>query len=99
MLQYGKDFLEQFTAVRAHPKNGAFITSCICHGCPWADATALSIDDKSVYQHYAAWMAGNTTGAASIHVDTRTPNGDGAITHPQCKRFPGDLQAATVESV
>ena len=70
--------------LQADPKNGAFITSCICHSCPWSDATALSIDDKSVYQHYAAWMAGQTTGGDSIHIDSRGPNGDGAIDHPQC---------------
>ena len=88
VLQYGKDFLKQFQAVTADPKNGAFITSCICHGCPWPEATALNIDDKSVYEHYAAWMAGNTTGAASIHVDPRTPNGGGAIKHKACQAFP-----------
>jgi len=88
VLQYGNDFLGQFKAVQADSKNGAFITSCICHGCPWFEATTLNIDDKSVTQHYAAWMAGSTTGAASIHVDDRLPNGDGAIKHPQCAAFP-----------
>lgn len=88
VLQYGKDFITQLGAVRAQSRNGAFITSCICHGCPWGDPDTLKIDDKSVYQHYAAWMAGNTTGAASIHVDTRLPNGGGKIDHPQCKKFP-----------
>ena len=54
MLKYGKDFLADFTPVRAEDKNGAFITSCICHGCPWTSPTALNIDGKSVHQHYAA---------------------------------------------
>ena len=88
VLQYGLDFMAQLKAVQADEKNGAFITSCICHGCPWSDPTALSIDEKSVYQHYAAWMAGATTGAASIHVDTRHPNGGGAITDKHCSPFP-----------
>merc|ERR1711988_1414458 len=35
VLQYGEDFLDQFKPVQSEPKNGAMITSCICHGCPW----------------------------------------------------------------
>lgn len=89
VLKYGKDFLADFTPVRAEDKNGAFITSCICHGCPWTSPTALNIDGKSVYQHYAAWMAGNTTGAASFHIDPRTPNGAGTINNTQCAIFGG----------
>jgi len=52
------------------------ITSCICHGCPWND---LVLDNKTSYEHYAAWFAGSTTGAASMHIDTRLPNGDGKL--------------------
>jgi hypothetical protein len=74
VLAYGTDFMTDFASVTAASKNGAFITSCICHGCPWPNATALSIDGKSVYNHYADWMAGRTTGKDSIHIDTRTPN-------------------------
>ena len=88
VLAYGDDFLRQFNAVEMDEKNGAFITSCICHACPWSDATALNIDSLSVHQHYAAWMAGKTSGKDSIHVDTRLPNGGGAITHPMCFAFP-----------
>ncbi len=84
MLDYGVDFLAQLDALRADPKNGAFITSCICHGCPWSDPAALNIDNKSVYQHYAAWAAGETSGADSIHIDTRGPNGDNQITSKSC---------------
>jgi hypothetical protein len=91
VIQYGKDFMSQFAAVQASPKNGAFITSCICHGCPWHNSTALSIDDLTVDQHYAAWMTGKTTGAASIHIDTRLPNGGGAITDRMCSSFPNQL--------
>jgi len=85
VIQYGKDFMQQFAPVAASPKNGAFITSCICHGCPWPQ---LSLEGKTTYQHYAAWMAGNTTGTASIHIDTRLPNGGGEITFAQCAKFP-----------
>lgn len=91
VLQYGRDFLAQFKAVQADSKNGAFITSCICHGCPWFDPTALKIDDKSVVQHYAAWLAGNTTGSASIHIDPRLPNGGGAIKNKMCASFPSTM--------
>ena len=90
VLQYGEDFMNQFAPVRKDAKNGAFITSCICHGCPWGNASALSIDEKSVYQHFAAWMAGETTGEASIHIDTRGPNGDGAIHNAHCNPFGGN---------
>ena len=35
ILQYGIDFLAALLPVIASaPKNGAFITSCVCHGCP-----------------------------------------------------------------
>merc|ERR1712019_124973 len=85
VIQYGLDFMQQFAPVAASPKNGAFITSCICHGCPWPQ---LTLEGKTSYQHYAAWMAGNTTGAASIHVDKRLPNGGGELTFAQCAKFP-----------
>eukprot|EP00912_Choanoflagellata_sp_UC4_P000010 UC4_evm4s7 len=86
VLQYGKDFLEQFTPVTKQAKNGAMITSCICHGCPWAD---LKVENKTSYQHYGAWLAGKTSGPASIHVDpSPTPNGGGSIKNLSCKPFP-----------
>lgn len=85
VLQYGKDFMKDFGPVAASGRNGAMITSCICHGCPWPD---LSLRNKTTYQHYAAWMAGETTGDASIHIDTRGPNGDGTIKNPRCSPFP-----------
>jgi hypothetical protein len=87
VLQYGKDFLTQFSPVQTESKNGAMITSCICHGCNWAALTTGS-DNKTSYQHYADWYYGRTSGAASIHIDTRSPNGGGAITDPHCKPFP-----------
>ena len=59
--------------------------SCICHGCPWP---ALVLDGKNSYQHYAAWFVGNDTGKDAFHIDVRGPNGDGALTDPQCKPFP-----------
>merc|ERR1712039_221854 len=85
VIQYGKDFMRQFRPVMKSAKNGAFITSCICHGCPWP---TLTLEGKTTYQHYAAWMDGNTTGATSIHIDTRLPNGGGEITDPSCQKFP-----------
>merc|ERR1719267_70213 len=35
VIHYGTDFMRQFEPVTKATKNGAFITSCICHGCPW----------------------------------------------------------------
>lgn len=85
VLQYGKDFMTQFAPVQQEPKNGAMITSCICHGCPWS---TLVLNNMTSYQHYGRWYNGLTTGAGSIHIDTRTPNGGGAITDPKCAKFP-----------
>jgi len=86
VLQYGKDFLAQFAPVQKESQNGAMITSCICHGCQWAET---SLENRTSYQHYAAWHAGNDTGAAAIHIDTRGPNGDGALDKGYgCMPFP-----------
>jgi len=81
VLQYGKDFLTQFSPVQGEPKHGAMITSCICHGCPWG---SLKLDGKNSYQHYADWYYGKTSGATAIHIDTRNPNGDGTIKLRKC---------------
>ena len=90
VIQYGKDFLAQLAPVYTggEAKNGGMITSCICHGCPWA---WLELKGKTSYQHYADWMAGRTTGSASMHIDSRLPNGGGTLTgktFAQCKAFP-----------
>ena len=91
VLQYGKDFMAQFAAVQSQSKNGAFITSCICHGCYFP---ALKLHNKTAYQHYADWYYGKTTGAGSIHIDTRTPNGDNTITDMgRCSKWPGNPSA------
>ena len=52
---------------------------------------ALVLDGKNSYQHYADWFYGHTTGAASMHIDPRLPNGGGALNGSafrQCKTFP-----------
>ena len=85
VVQYGVDFLAQFAPVRANPKNGAMITSCICHGCPWPQ---LELQGKTTYQHYADWVHGTTKGADAIHIDSRLPNGGGEIKLRQCTPFP-----------
>jgi len=46
------------------------------------------LENKTSYQHYAAWMAGETSGAAAITIDPRLPNGGGAIKDKNCKAFP-----------
>lgn len=85
VIQYGEDFMEQFKPVQSESQNGAMITSCICHGCPWAQ---LELEGKTSYQHYADWYYGKTSGSAAIHIDTRHPNGDGSMTYSQCSAFP-----------
>lgn len=90
VLQYGKDFLVQFAPVQQEPRNGAFITSCICHGCGWQD---LALDGKTAYAHFGEWLAGKA--AESIHIDTRGPNGDGKITRG-CAAFLPSQEAVLV---
>eukprot|EP00041_Stephanoeca_diplocostata_P011445 m.189921 g.189921 ORF g.189921 m.189921 type:complete len:414 (+) comp18538_c0_seq5:231-1472(+) len=85
VLQYGEDFLKQFAPVPTEGKNGAMITSCICHGCPWS---SLKLANKTSYEHYADWRYGRTKGPDATHVDPRLPNGGGAIADPACKTFP-----------
>jgi hypothetical protein len=85
VIQYGNDFLEQLKPVQTEPQNGAMITSCICHGCPWDQ---FSLEGKTSYQHYADWYYGKTSGSAAIHIDSRLPNGDGSFDFQQCKAFP-----------
>ena len=90
VLQYGVDFMAQLAPayIGGETQNGGMITSCICHGCPWP---ALELEGKSSFQHYAAWYAGNTTGAASMHIDTRLPNGNGVLAggaFKGCATFP-----------
>ena len=75
-------------------KNGGMITSCICHGCPWQ---ALVLNGKTSYQHYADWFYGKTSGAASMHIDPRTPNGDGTLSggaFSSCAYFPNTARNA-----
>ena len=53
VLEYGKEFVRDFAPVEASRKNGAFITSCICHGCPWAgDTLAVGSSSPSPYEAY-----------------------------------------------
>jgi hypothetical protein len=75
-LQYGTSFLSALAPVLAEPRNGVFISSCICHSCDW---TKLTIDNKSAYGHFSDWYSGRTTESSARFVDTRGPNGDGAL--------------------
>jgi hypothetical protein len=85
IVQYGADFLSDLKPVIAStPKNGGFITSCICHGCPWS---TLTLDNATSYQHYARWHRGQD--GSSMHIDSRPPNGGGALaSDPLCMSFP-----------
>jgi hypothetical protein len=89
VIAYGADFMQQFQPVAAEQRNGAFITSCICHGCPWS---TLALNGLTSLQHYAHWHAGTIVHPQSIAVDQRGPNGDGAITDKLCLPFPKQVQ-------
>ena len=89
ILQYGTDFLTDFQpVVQENDKNGAFITSCICHGCPWNDPDALTFNTLNPYQAYANWYTGKTQGMDNFHVDPRLPNGGGMINSSKCFAYP-----------
>jgi hypothetical protein len=89
VVKYGASFLQQFAPLQAVERHGGFITTCICHACHWS---TLVLQGKTAFEHYAAWYQGKTTGAASMHVDTRMPNGNGTITDSQCSKFPVALK-------
>ena len=80
VLQYGADWLAAFPrqALLAGG-HGAFVTSCVCHGCPWATLTAGAGANLTAWQAVAAWYSGETVGDANLHIDARGPNGDGSI--------------------
>jgi hypothetical protein len=85
IVQYGADFISDLKPVIAStPKNGGFITSCICHACNW---TSLVLDNATSHQHYARWHRGED--GSSMHIDSRPPNGGGALaSDPLCMSFP-----------
>lgn len=85
VLQYGVDFLADWEpVVPTSGRNGAFITTCICHACNW---TSFMQEGKNAYGHYAGWRHGVTHGNASLHVDMRPPNGGGVMAGPHCAAF------------
>lgn len=88
ILQYGVDFMKQFESVASENQNGAFITSCICHGCPW-NSLKLGSQNLTSMEHYSRWNKG-LAGWNSIHVDFSLPNGAGKLqggVYKQCKTF------------
>lgn len=82
VIAYGQDFDKQFQVVTTEQQNGGFITTCICHGCPWAD---LILDGSNAYQHYYSWTMAKATN--HYHIDMRGPNGDGALNFSSCAAF------------
>ena len=90
VIEYGMDFLDQFRSVLERDnENGAFITSCICHGgCNWLDP---AFDDgshrkdgtgrmMSPIEHYARWTKGESLGTSSFFVDESIiPNQDAKL--------------------
>ncbi len=86
IMEYGSDFMTEFAPVQSEKQNGAFITSCICHGCPWSDSQQMTIANMTAYQAFSHWYS-DPAHAQSILIDTRGPNGDGAITNKQCSQW------------
>ena len=84
---YGNDFLHDFEPAGTN-KNGGFITSCICHGCPWDKLTFEG--NKTAYEYYADWANSRDfpRQPKSLVVDSRGPNGDGDLTFSECSPFP-----------
>jgi hypothetical protein len=96
VLQYGADFLADWQpVVPKSGRNGAFITTCICHGCNW---TSFVLDGKNPYAHYADWVKGAAKGTAALHVDMRSPNGDGVMAGPHCAAFRPSQAADVTQS-
>ena len=87
VFAYASDFTAALAPLLANPANGAFITSCICHSCAW---NQLSLGNRTGYAHYTDWITGKTTGPASVHIDSRAPNGGGALPpmSPVCFPWP-----------
>lgn len=85
VIRYGEDFVEQVMPVQSETQNGAVITSCVCHGCPWSQ---LLFEGKTGFQHYADWYNGRTNGSTAFHLDTRGPNGGGSLDFKECVAFP-----------
>ena len=79
---FGEDFVraldplagapQRQTAASVRAKAG-FITSCLCHECPWWQ---LALEGKSALGHYASWAEGGDEG---VIVDPRGPNADGEL--------------------
>ena len=86
VIKYGQAFMEDFQPVTMQAKNGAMITSCICHGCNWA---SITLDNKNSYEHYAEWYEGTAPGS-HFHIDPDLPNGGGKmnISANRCEQYP-----------
>jgi hypothetical protein len=81
VIGYGATFLDEVAPVGGvGSKNGGFITTCICHSCPW---NILALENKTSFEHFADWFYGKTSGAGAKHVDIRMPNGDGTPAEPR----------------
>jgi hypothetical protein len=86
VIKYGQAFMDDFQPVTKQAKNGAMITSCICHGCNW---NSITLDNKNSYEHYAEWYEG-TAPVSNFHIDPDLPNGGGKmnITANKCEQYP-----------
>lgn len=73
--RYGAQFLDELAPVLRRPEAGVFVTTCVCHGCPWSDVV---VRGKSSYQALGAWQAG-WAGAHKTVDAMRGPNGNGTL--------------------
>lgn len=71
---FSQDFMAKLPALASSEKNGGFITSCLCHDCPWRD---LRVGAESALEHYVAWAEGRAE--RGLLIDSRGPNGDGEL--------------------
>jgi len=94
VLQFGREFLHQLLPSQADPKNGAVISSCLCHMCLW---DGISLRGKPAFLHYAEWYHGKTSGAAATIIDQSMPNGNGTFRSIPCGWFPNATAGAEGE--
>ena len=78
VLEYGDAFVKSLrkNVLDGKPLNGAFITTCICHGCPWEN---LHVNGTYTWKAYNDWFKGLTLGEESVWIDERGPNGGGEV--------------------
>ena len=90
-VRYGEDFDAQLAPALSAPRfrRGAFITTCVCHGCPWS---ALALGGRSAYQALGEWLAdrNDTNNNNNVRIDARGPDGNGTLNSTTRMQTPED---------